>query len=73
MEMRFTTTVSTDTAGSSAGRLAIPGDAWARLRHQLRCHRERQGLLDMDDRMLRDIGPDRCRARRERRKWWWQA
>jgi uncharacterized protein YjiS (DUF1127 family) len=39
----------------------------------LRRHRERRYLMEMDARMLSDIGVDRATAWREARKWWWEV
>jgi uncharacterized protein YjiS (DUF1127 family) len=34
--------------------------------------RERQALLELDERMLRDIGVSREQAQRQAAKWFWQ-
>jgi uncharacterized protein YjiS (DUF1127 family) len=44
-----------------------------RLRRLLQRLRQRRYLIEMDARMLRDIGADRGEVWREARKWWWQA
>lgn len=33
---------------------------------------QRQALLDLDDRMLRDVGISRAQALAEAQKWFWQ-
>ncbi|MBZ9559386.1 DUF1127 domain-containing protein [Modicisalibacter sp. MOD 31.J] len=45
---------------------------FARLLRQSRRHHSRHGLLDLDDRQLRDIGLTRDEARREGTKRFWQ-
>jgi uncharacterized protein YjiS (DUF1127 family) len=34
--------------------------------------RERQALLELDDRLLADVGVSRQQAERQARKWFWQ-
>jgi uncharacterized protein YjiS (DUF1127 family) len=34
--------------------------------------RERQALLELDDRLLNDVGVSREQAERQARKWFWQ-
>jgi uncharacterized protein YjiS (DUF1127 family) len=41
-------------------------------RKAYRLQRQRRELLDLDDRLLADIGVTRCDAQHEGSKWFWQ-
>ena len=48
-----------------------PQSVWCRIRHMYECRRQRRALLELDERLLADIGVSRDQAKREAEGPFW--